>query len=123
VQALILTGTHLRRKARTQTTWQVLQANSALSDNKKRKLILQVFWEFIFIHIPFWALDGNPSLIKNCSQSPSSVGAELGCAGLHQAVHPTVHCDAHPPISMSLMILTSGTSVEQPFQDRSWIPT
>lgn len=31
---------------------QVLQANSPLSDNKKRRLILQAFWEFKFIHIP-----------------------------------------------------------------------
>lgn len=34
-----------------QITWQVLQANDCPSDNKKRKLILQVFWEFRFIHI------------------------------------------------------------------------
>lgn len=52
VQALILTGKCLGRKTRTQTVWQVLQANSSLSDNKKRKLILQVFWEFNFIHTP-----------------------------------------------------------------------
>lgn len=32
--------------------WQVSQASNCLSDNKKKKLILQVFWELNFIHIP-----------------------------------------------------------------------
>lgn len=29
-----------------------IKANNCLSDNEKRKLILQLFWEFSFIHIP-----------------------------------------------------------------------